>query len=1043
MKKFTKKIIKYSFFSLSFIGTVFATNGFSIYSDFHDKVSNAESKVFANTSLTSSPAVIDDFTDYNILYSSSDIAPVNTNQGMIGMTTNKQNLTLTTYDGILVWNKKFNELKEIKEYYKNKLNVDDISQYTINNYIYQPKNNILIILFGNSNNTNQIMFAVDFVTSNFFVPIKDEEFIVPVLDGVTNLYLNSSQNIIGISSGKKFVEYSTKSQLFSFDTKLGISQIDLKFNDFISTSAEDYFISLIQGINGKNIALFLKEANRSNSTKIYKYYWMLVDDYLQPILVGNDKKGGDVGEFSNLSNFYQGTSSSQQPSANDIDWNQIIKYQCGTEYVDKNNIYFFVVIPGEKSSVNKGCYHIPNNSFEWIWQKNIHSEGNYAYSYIFESKSEHLYISNKKSTKGISLMYLPMNANQNPNISILDTTTDSKYYDLNTHIYTKPFTIAPIISQVALSNPNPYLVIKEGENPIAKYFISSTEIFTTIIDFKSYSDPLPKIKASNEYNNSLPSSISNNRLLQFLEFTKPLSNINTKIINRKNNDDIGQLYFEYEVSYSNWYDKNTRTSFRIPIIVDGMYSKNEKYKFNFVTTLNGNQENDTKFKEVQKIISSKYVNQVTPKDIIDNFIIYDIKDVSNNKVTISEQDISLTPEDGGYGLNVSITIRNQNLPNGLKTNTFSHKYIGFKTAAGYEISYNDQSNDAQLLIKSIFPTEISLQDVLEKFVVLGNKWSRNSNDWEFTLSPNLYEGSAFISLKYKGTESDFPESSIGRTIINNKYITGFKSVASQFDKPINITNYSGGSLPSGLWRQYVNSPSNSLLLQSIQFPYISDNSFLEISNLNETTMDQDGYIDLSVKLKIGAKTNLSVPGSGNPYFVYDQQAEASFYAYFGDGYPFKVRWNISNIEQKFEWLSPTGEQTNTGNDMYLVDLEKINYEGINKEMYANDVKEEYIDNLFEYEHYTVTKTMIPNNDKGSLKVILVLQSLVNSGSGNDIIKTINIINFKVPKPKVATYVPLIIFASLLFTFVSILIACIVYFVRKMKYPKPKKEKKEE
>ncbi|MDE6894484.1 MAG: hypothetical protein K2J02_03860 [Malacoplasma sp.] len=104
----------------------------------------ADATAVTDTSITN-------FKNYIVSYSDQNIAPVNivfnsnlseNNQNLsnvgaqIGMTTNKQTITCTTYNGLMLWNSKLTENKLIKNYYNNVKKIQIIDSFKVINYAY-------------------------------------------------------------------------------------------------------------------------------------------------------------------------------------------------------------------------------------------------------------------------------------------------------------------------------------------------------------------------------------------------------------------------------------------------------------------------------------------------------------------------------------------------------------------------------------------------------------------------------------------------------------------------------------------------------------------------------------------------------------------------------------------------------------------------------------------------------------------------------------------------------------------------------------------
>lgn len=1036
-KKFLKKLFMSSTFLLIPI-SLFGIASFWIKSNF-DTISKTN-----NDLQTNDAKVIDNkissFNDYSMIANSIDYAPVVTANGMLGMSNDKKTLAVTTFEGILAWENKITENEDIKNFYEKNYSNIDISSYEINNYIYLPDNNVVVVLFGSSNNTNQILFGLNYNTGVIYNPINGEDTIVKAEDGITHLYLNSSNNILG-TSGKQYSEYKSKTQLFTVNEKQGISSIDVKVAESIGKNDEDNFVYLIQGYNNVNFAAFIaNNTTSSGESKNREMYIVAVNDYLVPILNGSSEKI----TFS-LGNYVS------TKSDGSIDWTEVVRYQSTMIIANDSDIIFTAIVPGEQSSILKMKYSFSSKTYEKKWS--IDFNGNKTINtFVYDESTKRIFLSYKKSNDGIAIERYNMDANSTPTAEVLERTTNSAYYDSSTQTFTKPILIAPVITTLTLANPNPYLIVYPDKGPEGRYFTSQSEIFTTNISFKRYESPKDRIMKDQIYTKNIPSSVSNNKLLEFISFSSALSGYQSSVQNRTNNDEYGTMYFEYSISYTNWYDTSTKSTFILPVNITGMYAINQKYKFNFVTGLTGDTTNDEKYKKIQNIISTTYAIKLTKQEVLDNFLIYDIKDLNNQTFSITTNDIAITILNSGYSVRVSVTIKSDNLPQGLKSKTYTQDYSGFKTVSGYEFGTNFQSSEANAIKNSSYASELDLYDFLNYFLNLGNKWNKDLDKWKFSMTSNNYTGSAYVTLEYLGNEDDFPTGQVNKKVLDSQEVSGFKTIPSQFKSSnLKITPYSGSSTPSTLWKLYQQDKVNSTLSKSIVFPYITDNQYLDITATNEETMDEDGYIDLSISLKDNAQTILPISNTAdNPFFVYNSEAKT----YFTNIFPFKVKWEINSVNYDFQWITNNGV-TISPNEDFNIDLRTESYDGINSNMYANEVTDESIDKLFKSEEYIVNKEITPNVSKGTLKVIITLSSPTetynliktekfldadtNETNNNSKVKVIYITHFKVPMLASLETIPIVFLTILGFTFLMVVTSASIYLFSKRKYVKEHKK----
>ncbi|RXY96135.1 hypothetical protein D8X55_04620 [Malacoplasma penetrans] len=1015
-----------SLFSIGLIG-FFAAN---INNNSNSLVEQTSSSLNATSNTSTRNTVTEDinnFTSYDLLASSNIVAPVTSSYGVVGWTTSQKTLTLTTFDGVLVWKLTFANNSEIINFYSQNYSNQDTSDIRVNNYVYLTSENILVVLLGTSSYTNQVAVGVNMATGTLFNPIASTNntinHIVKVKDGINRLFVNSSNNVIGIKDGK-YTDY-VNGEYLTFSTSKGVSELSLTIPKSLSKNTEDTLYSYTTGSGGINFVTFISNdtvtpaPTPSVTGSVYHtFYTVAVDDYMNPILNSNNLTSIDSGYATNISN------SSSSTIQNDDFW----KYPTQALNSSSTSINFFLVLGGGKSSVVTFTYNISSKTFTKNKTLDV-TEGEQAYAmYMYNSSTKRLFISNKKSKNHVATGYVDLNASSLA-FTNLEFIQDSNW-NSSTYIYTNIVREFPIISSSALSVPDPYIVLENGKTPIAKYFISSTEIQTYTLAFKSYSDPVTRFK--NTYASELqklPSQISTSNLTSSLVFTGGDFSPTVGIVSRTDDNQNGVLTFQYAVSYRNWYATGSAYTFHIAVTIDGFYAQSN-FKFNFITGLTGDTTENNKWNQIVSLKTNKYAYEITTTDIINNFISYDIKDATGKTVSITSNMVTLSASASGYSLTVRINVTGT-FPSGV-TRSFSQTYDGFKTVSGYDSNF---TSDPTTFDKSlIYPSELTKANFLDYFVTLGDKWSLNPNDWQFDITPDNLNGTAVVSLTYTGTDSTFP-STTSKKVVDSKTISSFKNIPSQFKDNISMTTYSGSLNPSQLWNEYVNNPADSKLLSYLNFPNINNKTSLEITCSNQATADNDGYLDLSISIKEGTQTTLFISGDG--YFTYDSTAVTAFESILGSS-SFSVRWTINKANTNFQWIGTNGQVITTQSSTYVVNLENQSYTGINKEMYADQVSEEDIDKLFSFDGYTiVNKSISPNVSQGTLTVIISLKqsNSVDSSIGATETKTIIINGFKVDTMDSTKYIFYAFMGVIGITIVTLGIFLTMFIIKKHKYKK--------
>lgn len=1031
--KFKNLLLNKKFLSLITTSLVYASFATIFSSNISSQDRNEIEKTNSNLNASTTAAVTENitgFSEYDLLASTNLVAPVITTYGVVGWTNSHKTLTLTTFDGVLVWKLTFANNSEITTFYKTAYPTQSMSDIKVNNYVYLSSENILVMLLGADQYKNQVAVGVNMSTGTLFNPIASKDgsinYIVKVKDGINRLFVNSSNNIIGIKDGK-YNDY-VSAEYLTFSKAKGVSQLPISIPRNLAKNQNDSLYSYATGVNGINFVTFI--SNTSSATppvtraaaagSVYRtFYTVAVNDFMNPI----EKTAGtsvtlDVGNATNISN----------PSA-DINNNDFWKYP--TQYLSNTaqEIKFFLVLGGGKSSVVTLNYNINNKTI--TKEKNLDVvEGEQAFGmYLYNSSTKRLFISNKKSKTHLATGYVNLNVNASASLQFVNLEFSTSNWDTNTFVYSDLIREFPIMSTSQLSYPDPYIVLEKSKTPSAKYFINQSDIQTHNLTFKSYNDPVERFKS--QFKNDLqklPSQVTDANLKSSLQFTGASFSAEIGIIEKSADDQNGVLTFKYSVSYRNWYASSSAYTFHIAATITGFYAKSN-FQFSFITGFTGTTSENEKWNKIGELKTNKYAYDVTQDEIINHFITYNIKDSSGSQVTIDKNMIRLSSSTSGYSLTVTVSVSG-NFPNGV-TRTFTHTYDGFKTISGYDNRFveNPSTFDRSL----IYPSELTKTIFLENFVSLGDKWSVNPNDWDFEISSNNLEETATVTLTYTSTtDTSFPNGT-NKKIIDNKTIDLFKNIPSQFKDNVSMIEYSGSLTPTQLWTEYQNNPSGSKLLSYLNFPNINNKTNLEITCSNTSSADNDGYLDLNIKIKEGTQTTLFISGDG--YFTYDAKATEAFKKIL-ESDTFKVKWTINKANNNFHWIGTNGQVITSQSSTYVVNLENQSYTGINKEMYADQVNEQDIDKLFTFDGYTIiNKSVNPNVSQGTLTVIINLKesNSVDSSIGVTQTKTIIINGFKVDTMDSTKYI-LYAFAGVIsITTICLMTFLILFLIKRNKY----------
>ncbi|MDE5949876.1 MAG: hypothetical protein K2G54_03295, partial [Malacoplasma sp.] len=264
-----------------------------------------ESTIDSSINLEDALPVFDDsissFGDYIVSYEDNNIYPVNTtipslatdNQtnikaggATVGMTANKQTITLTTYAGLLLWSHKLSENPLLKKYYSLVKSINDISTYKVINFAYLESKNILFILFGQEERTNNTLknltvFGLDINSGAIIVPkeglLTNNQVIASARDNSAFIFFNSSDQLV-ITSGKKVSDLTASTKIMSFDeNSTGFANVkgnDEANNNFSFSSvvpvnaANDYLLGFLPStVKGVNFSIWLYSSVQGSSSK--------------------------------------------------------------------------------------------------------------------------------------------------------------------------------------------------------------------------------------------------------------------------------------------------------------------------------------------------------------------------------------------------------------------------------------------------------------------------------------------------------------------------------------------------------------------------------------------------------------------------------------------------------------------------------------------------------------------------------------------------------------------------------------------------------
>ncbi|MDE5775119.1 MAG: hypothetical protein K2H51_02175, partial [Malacoplasma sp.] len=298
MKKKLNKKWLFSLFSIPLIalplGLATLNNSNNSVSLVHKSLNVNESTSDSNINLEDAYPVadqsIDGFDKYIVSYEDKNISPVNviipgitsdvSKEGgaTVGMTENKQTITVTTYAGLLLWSHKLTDNPLLKQYYQNVMSINDITTYKVINFAYLESKSILFVLFGNETTTNNtttlsnlVVFGLDINSGAIVVPkdakLNDSQVIAKARDDSAFIFFNSVNQLI-VTSGNTITNINSSTKIMSFDEAAGFANVENKGNDEENNNFSyekvgamkeaDYLLGILpSSVKGVNFSIWL------------------------------------------------------------------------------------------------------------------------------------------------------------------------------------------------------------------------------------------------------------------------------------------------------------------------------------------------------------------------------------------------------------------------------------------------------------------------------------------------------------------------------------------------------------------------------------------------------------------------------------------------------------------------------------------------------------------------------------------------------------------------------------------------------------------
>lgn len=1032
--------------------------GVALVSPFFTLVKNNESFIEKNnlnsnknTTQKQTISTISAYSDYDAMFSDANTPIVSNEYGVIGKSKDSGIVIMTSYNGSIAWMTDIRTIEIVKEYYKS-LGIDDITNYTIKSWI--PINNeFLAILFSDSSKNNSIVLALNLNNGKIYSPSFD-----------VNGEIGYSKNIVKVSDGSSVLfeaSYPQKS-LYVFPEGIGnnlvnkvyqvtisdkgISSLNMN-NNMLSENANDHFVGFVSGTSSalNNYLLFLK-----HDTK--EYYIKVFNQFLEEV---KNSQNTNI-KIDTTINF------SKVDSGHITNENEIPKHAFKASNSSKTNDKIIFVFYGQNAKIRLYDFNANSKSLENKSEYSFSNSQPYRTSRL--NNSNEIFYSIEKTTDNTIFAIVDMGQGNSNN----QTISSDKKVKLGTeqNQYSKPWSFVDVKS----SSNKAYLFIDTVSNPSKikrEYSTSQTN------DNLSFSNSIEltfnKYTISTTFaNQKIASTITDEELKRSLTYSNNsmVSNETLSITDKETDNDNGKIKFNYRISYTSWWD-NKQISFFIPNESNSAYKLSE-FKFKFVTSENINA---TKFAKINELKSTKYANAITKQEILDNFIESDIKDKDGATFTLTQNMITLTPNENKDTLKVDINMladsaTSSKLPSGI--NSFSayykqsYSFSGFLSLNGYNFLIE---NSIPSNISSKLPSEISFYDVIENIITLGPSYSKALSDWEYEYEANDIDGTFTIKrfVYRKSVDSEFPQDK-KNIIITNKVYSNLKNSISLMNGQVRISDLDKtqtiNKKPTEIWKEYSDALNDSnsfsvektLIYKSIQQNVVVDKKDLTLTITNLDTADLEHKLKFRVEIKNNA---LLIPKIKNQNLVFSEQFKTKLISTKPNYYPFNLTQNIELLSYEFDWnyqsQQKDGFTLNNSKTELTIDLDKTNWDNLSNNLtakeFVNSINSYYnqIENLFLYNNNYEMKINDPilNSSDGIVWIRVdfipkspdsnLMKINRNTFTKNNALSTISkqivIRGFKIPFSPVVKLIP---FVAIILLTISMIVLSVFMFIRSSK-----------
>lgn len=1044
-----KKIIL-NFFKL-LIGVALVSPFFALFKNNENVVEKNNLNSSKNTIQKQNIESISSYSNYDPMFSDANTPLVSNTYGVVGKSKDGGIVIMTSYNGSVAWMTDIRTIEIVKQYY-NSLKISDISNYSIKSWI--PINNeFLAILFSNNSKNNSIVLALNLSDGKIYSPSFE-----------INGEISYSKNIAKVSDGASVLfeaPYPQKS-LYAFPEGIGsnlenkvykvtisnkgISSLNM-MNGVLSENANDHFVGFISGTSSQlnNYLLFLK-----HDTK--EYYIKVFNEALVEL-----KKTGNNKIITNTGIIFSKVNSGHIENEN-----QIPKHGFRANNSSSTNDKIIFVFYGQNAKIRLYDFNTSSKNLD------IKSEYSFSNSQPYRTSrlnnSNEIFYSIEKTTDNTIFAIVDMGQGNSNNQTI---SSDKKVkLGTQTNQYSKPWSFVNVKS----SSNKAYLFIDTvSDSSKIKREYSTSQNGDNLSFSNSVELTFNKYTISTTFaNQKIASTITDEELKRSLTYSNNsmASNETLSITDKQTDNDNGKIKFNYRISYTSWWD-NKQISFFIPNESSNAYKLSE-FKLKFVTSEN---VNSTKFAKINELKSTKYASAITKQEILDNFIESDIKDKNGATFTLTQNMITLTPNENKDTLKVDINMlvdstASSKLPSGI--NSFSayykqsYSFSGFLSLDGYNFSIE---NSIPSNISSKFPSEISFYDVIENIITLGTSYSKALSDWEYEYEANDIDGTFTIKrFVYKKTvDSEFPQDK-KNIITTNKVYSNLKNSISLMNGQVRISDLDKtqtiNKKPTEIWKEYSDALNDSnsfsvektLIYKSIQQNVVVDKKDLTLTITNLDTADLEHKLKFRVEIKNDA---LLIPKIKNQNLVFIEQFKTKLISTKPNYYPFNLTQNIELLSYEFDWnyqsQQKDGFTLNDSKTELTIDLDKTNWDNLSNNLtakdFVNSINSYYnqIENLFLYNNNYEMKINDPilNSSDGIVWIRVdfipkapnsnLMKINRNTFTKNNTLSTISkqivIRGFKIPFSPVVKLIP---FVAIILLTISMIVLSVFMFIRSSK-----------